>query len=376
MPKPTVLIQQNSISHYRLKLFELLCKNDDFNISILADNRSETPYLKTVYQEGNLGLRWIKVKTYAIRIPLLRTLYWQAGSLSAVISYKPNAVIAMGSPYSLTAWAICFICKIRKVPVLLWTHGLLEDEKGIKWFIRRFFYKIADKLLLYGQHAKYILKNKRFQENRISVVYNSLDYDLQKKIVSTLCDHDREGYKNRIGVIAGEGLVAFSGRLQAVKQIDLLIKAIAILTKKGRRVHAAIIGDGSERKKLSLLAKELEINELIHFHGESYNERFIGTVFSSSSLCVIPSGAGLTVMHAMAYGTPVLIHDRIEFHFPEWEAVRENETGFFYQYGNVNDMAEKINMAVFGSYDKEKIRHNCKEIIENNYNPYKQCDSI
>lgn len=376
MEKPIIFIQQNSISHYRLKLFELLCKNKDFNISILADAKSETAYLKTVDGNYSGGLRWIKVRTRIVRFPKLPELYWQAGSLNAVLKFKPNAVIAMGSPYSLTAWGLCIVCKKMKIPVLLWTHGLIENEKGTKWVIRKTLYKTAKKLLLYGDYAKRLLKERGFDENKLNVIYNSLDYQLQKKVASKICDHDREKYKHSIGCIQGEGLVSFSGRLQPVKKIDLLIKAIAILAKKGTRVHAAIIGDGTEREKLLLLAKKLKVDDLIYFHGESYDERFIGTVFSSSDLCVVPSGAGLTVIHAMAYGTPVLIHKRVELHGPEWEAVREKETGLFYQYGDINDMAIKIEEAVFGNYDKEKMRANCKKMIEDKYNPHKQCAAI
>lgn len=81
-------------------------------------------------------------------------------------------------------------------------------------------------------------------------------------------------------------------------------------------------------------------------------------------------------MHAMTFGTPVLLHDRVECHFPEWEAVQEGVTGFFYRFGSVSDMAQKISDALFPQPRKRDMAACCKAVIEEKYNPHRQVEII
>lgn len=166
-------------------------------------------------------------------------------------------------------------------------------------------------------------------------------------------------------------LLVFTGRLQPVKKLDQLIEATAQLNKNGIDTHLAFIGDGQQREFLDLLATDKKIRDKVHFLGASYDEAFIGLVFKASDLCVIPSGAGLTIMHAMVYGTPVLLSDNIAQHFPEWEAVEEGKTGFYYKTDDITDMVDKA-AEYLQSDNKSNIRQNCLKVIKEKYNPYVQ----
>jgi len=167
-------------------------------------------------------------------------------------------------------------------------------------------------------------------------------------------------------------LVVFTGRLQSVKRLDLLIRAIGQLDRRGRRVHLVLVGEGAERERLVKLASEEGVADLVHFLGALYDERALGLIYKASDLSVIPSGAGLSVMHAMVFGTPVLLHDHLPSHFPEWEAVEEGVTGFFYRHGDVNDLASKIELAVFPVAAKTWMASSCEKVIHERYNPSHQ----
>jgi hypothetical protein len=73
-------------------------------------------------------------------------------------------------------------------------------------------------------------------------------------------------------------------------------------------------------------------------------------------------------MHALGYGTPVLLHDSVEEHFPEWEAVKEAETGWFYRYDDLSDCAEKIIGALFPIPQKPAMTAACRSVINSRYN--------
>jgi len=309
------------------------------------------------------------MKTWIIRLPLLPDLYWQPGAVRYLWRERPSAAIALGSPYSVTAWAMVISGKLLKIPVLLWGHGLLGKESGVKWKIRKLFMQLATGQLLYGDHAKALLIGAGFDPKSLYVVYNSLNYDKQARIFEKIDSNNIQEWRRQLGVKEGEGLIAFTGRLQPVKRLDILVKAVARLRARGRRVHIALVGDGSERQALADLAISLEVADLLHLLGANYKEEYLGLVLRASDLCVVPSGAGLSVMHALTFGTPVVLHDRVEHHFPEWEAIEEGKTGFYYRFEDTDDLAEKVEQAIFPVPAKNKMEGFCRAVIRDRYNP-------
>lgn len=370
-----VYIQQSFIAHYRKAVFELLSSSEEFEFTFLADSRSDTPSIKTVEWETT-RIRLKYAPTSILKLPLIPSLFCQPAAIAHVARDKPDLVIAVGNPYSLTTWALLFIGRLWSIPIVLWSHGLLKSESGPKWWVRKSFYMLSRGLLLYGDHAKELLAEKGFDRRALKVVYNSLDFQNQEKLMNKIAKSELNLFRSSLGVSEGDGLIVFSGRLLRNKKLDLLLESVGILRGRDRVVHVALIGDGSERSLLVSQAIRLNIVSQIHFLGESYEEPFIAKVFMASDLAVIPSGAGLSVMHALGYGLPVLLHDRPDEHGPEWEAVREGETGFFYRYGDIQDMAQKIEGALFPKSRNTVMKEACLGMIRNRYNASAQANAI
>lgn len=369
-----VYLQQNCIPHYREPIFELLSACPTVEFTVFADSLPDSPFLKVIsWNETKIRRRY--ARNWKISLPKGLTLSWQPTVLRAILHEKPNLIIAMGSPYSLTAWACLIVGRLTRIPVLLWGHGLLKTEKGLKWFIRRTLYRMAAGQLLYGNHAKRLLAACHFDPRSLHVIYNSLMFDQHAHLAREITPQTIVELRQSLGM-ENEPLVMFTGRLQPVKRLDILIMAIGEIARRGRSVHLAILGDGSERASLESLARSLGIERLVHFLGAQYDESFIGVALSAASLAVVPSGAGLSVIHALSFGTPVVIHDRVEEHFPEWEAVEEGVTGFFYRYGNPQDLSLKIEEAVFPIPRKPSMENACRTVIKERYNPHRQVDVI
>ncbi len=363
---PLVLLQQACIPHYRRRLLETLGSDGRFRLVVLADPSADVPFLRL--SDAPHGYEFEPAKQYAIRFPLQPSFSWQPGVIAKVFRDRPDVVIAQGSPYDLTAWALTVVGRILGTEVLLWTHGLQGEEFGLKWVVRKCLYRLSRGLLLYGDHAKRLLIAKGFPADRLHVVYNSLDDCEQGEVFRRITVQDREAFRCSLGIETNERLICFTGRLQPVKRLPSLLQALALVMQRGKHVHLVLVGDGSERPRLESLSAELGLTRLVHFLGAVYDESRLGLVISASDLAVVPSGAGLTVMHSLAYGTPVLLHDRIEEHFPEWEAVREEETGWFYRWGEVSDCANKIIDTLFPRSRKHGMTGACRSMIGNRYN--------
>jgi glycosyltransferase involved in cell wall biosynthesis len=362
---PLIMLQQACVPHYRQRFFERLGSDDRFRLVVLADPHADVPFLRLASSSKKYQLE--PAKQYAMRLPFGLTLSWQPRVISNVLRQRPAVIVAQGSPYVVTAWWLVLMGRFLGMPVLLWTHGLQGEESGLKWLVRKSLYRLAAGLLLYGDHAKTLLIAKGFAADRLHVIYNSLDVDEQESIFRSLKDGDHEAFRRSLGIEPGERLICFTGRLQPVKRLPWLLRALALVKQRRERVHLAVVGGGGERPKLETLSAELGLAGLVHFLGEVYDEPRLGLVISASDLAVIPSGAGLSVMHALGYGTPVLLHDRAEDHFPEWEAVKEGGTGWFYRYGDLTDCADKITEALFPLPRKRAMAQACRSMVARRY---------
>ncbi len=103
--------------------------------------------------------------------------------------------------------------------------------------------------------------------------------------------------------------VIFSGRLLSHKNIDILIKAIAIAKNSLPRISCLIIGDGPEKVRLEHLVKNLNLNNNIHFPGFLENHDDVCSLIKSSQVFVLPStreGFGIVAIESHACGTPVI----------------------------------------------------------------------
>ena len=363
---PLVVLQQVCIPHYRRRLYETLGADPRFRFLVLADPSADVPFLPLTETPNQYEFQ--AAAQYLIRLPFGLSLSWQPAAVKAVVWNRPDVVIAQGSPYDLTAWMLTVVGRILHLPVLLWTHGLQGEESGVKWMVRAWLYRLSRGLLLYGDHAKQLLISKGIAADRLQVIYNSLDDGEQAAVSERITLEDCMAFRGSVGVEDDERLMCFTGRLQPVKRLPSLLQALNLVVQQGKNVHLVLVGEGSERPLLECLAKELGLADLVHFLGATYDESRLGLVISASDLAVVPSGAGLSVMHALAYGTPVLLHDKCEEHFPEWEAVKEGQTGWFYFSDDVSDCASKIIQALFPSPKKPEMRAACQAMIAGRYN--------
>jgi glycosyltransferase involved in cell wall biosynthesis len=95
------------------------------------------------------------------------------------------------------------------------------------------------------------------------------------------------------------------GELRPVKAIDVLIEALALLKRSGRRVSAAIAGEGPESAPLKAQAQRLEVADQVRFIGYCPARE----AFALGRMLVIPSRAEslpYVVLEAAAAGVPII----------------------------------------------------------------------
>lgn len=164
-----------------------------------------------------------------------------------------------------------------------------------------------------------------FNPNRLFVVHNSLDYDKQIVIRNQL-KKDRiyqEHFGNKYPVLL------FVGRLTGVKRLDMLVEVIHMSVNRNQPLNLIFIGKGEEQEKLQKMVDNLNIESYVWFYGASYDEKELSNLIYNADICVAPGNVGLTAIHSLVYGCPVITHDNFKEQMPEFEAIQKNVTGDF-----------------------------------------------
>jgi len=180
-------------------------------------------------------------------------------------------------------------------------------------------YKRADAIMLPGQAAyDFVRERFRIPEDKMHIFLNSIDL---------------ERFAPRPELRPIEGRVIFVGRLNRVKRLDLLIRAMADIDGTDLQV----VGEGEDREDLEALAGELDVPTL--FHGRVPNQVLPETL-AYGQVFVLPSvkeGNPKALMEAMACGRPCIATAAPG----NTDLIRHEETGLL-----VSDDPEAISQAI------------------------------
>ena len=299
---------------------------------------------------------------------------WQSRIIRECFLASFNQAIFLGDMNILSTWIGLLICKLRNKKTILWTHGFYGNEGYIKRYLRILFYSIGNKYLVYEQRGKKLMVNAGFDESKIFVIYNSLDYDLQKDYFK---NYQKKNIKRELTFFVNKKLktIIFLGRLTSVKKIDLLIKSLKKLNSKIIKFNLLIIGDGPEKSALKKISKKGLKKGWIYFYGKTYEESELSKLIYSSDLMVSPGNTGLNAVHALSYGTPVGTHNNFNKQMPEAAVIEDQITGFFFDENDSNNLSFKIKQW-FSKYNNKRTKAQRRRIIDEKYNPEYQFKMI
>jgi len=320
------------------------------------------------FYNSNGKLKWHFLKNIYIKDILV----FQTGIISKCIFSSYDAYIFNGEMQCLSTWIASLACKIRKKPVLFWSHGIYGNETRIKRTIRVLFFEIADYHLIYGKRSRDRMINSGFSSKNIYIVYNSLDYNRHRKLYEKRNKTEIDLMKSKLFPLnPGLPVIVFIGRLTKEKKLSYLLEAVNISRTKGILVNCLIIGTGRELQKLQLEAISLKLQKNVNFYGACYDEWTNSQLIMMAECCVSPGNVGLTAIHSMSLGTPVITHDNFSNQNPEVEAVIHNQTGLFFKENNIESLSNAINKIIINK-KKSLMEDKCLGQISKFWNPINQ----
>jgi len=356
-----IVLIYNYPLHYREAIFKKL--DIEYDVDFYFGDKLQEKIKAFDVNELNGTVRILKNVFYKKRV------LWRRGVVSLAFK-KYDKYIVLGEFHNLSLWLLLILLKIRNKGVYNWTHGYYGKEGLVTAFFKKIFFSLNTDVLVYGAYAKKMMIQNGVREDKIKVICNSLDYDRQKKIRDNLSYTDIyvEHFKNDYDV------VMFSGRLTKIKNIDLLVKTHKLIVDDyGENINVVIVGDGEEKDNLIAEVAKNKLSDNYWFFGETYDEKQIAELYYNASVCVSPGNVGLTAMHAMVYGCPVITHSDFSNQMPEFEAIDSGKTGFFFKRNSAEDLSRCIvEWLRYSSENREDIRKRCYMKIDEFYNPYYQ----
>ncbi|MBI5935831.1 MAG: glycosyltransferase [Chloroflexi bacterium] len=156
-----------------------------------------------------------------------------------------------------------------------------------------------------------------------------------------------------IGLASNQRMVLFVGRIEPLKGVDTLIRAMSCLKfqEVGHPVYLAIIGGEpdadpaqmtAEMARLQKLCDELAMGQTVVFLGKRAQDT-LPYYYSAADVLVMPSfyeSFGMVALEAMACGAPVIASQVGGLAF----LVRDGETGFTIPEGDPAALCDKLTL--------------------------------
>lgn len=359
--------------HYRIPVLKALASSRDIFYSFLGDTESSDDIKRVDFsKEESLKDRFIPVKNMWIG----HYLVWQKGVIKKLNKENFDAVIFLGDIRFLSTWMALIIMRIKGKKSYLWSHGLYGKESWLHLQIKLLFFKLAHGIFLYSNKARNLSIQHGVHKDKLIVIYNSLNFDETEQYRKGF----KEEFKIKIASVFKHSslpILFCIGRINKTKKIHMLIEAISILKERQININCFIIGEGSEKKHLEDLVEKLNLKDHLNFVGELYDEKEISQYILSADACVCPGPVGLTGMHSLSYGVPVISNDNFSTQMPEHEAIIPGVNGAFFKDGDVCDLANKIEECISQRLeDRDGSIQNCLSVIQQYYNPEFQKKTI
>ena len=370
--KEKILFITNFFPSYRKNIWEKLLNNKKSDIIFYFDPiQNEGIQVEKKNSKSNKRKNSFKeIKNFYF----FGRVIWQSRIVRECLSASFNQAIFLGDMNILSTWIALLICRLRNKKTILWTHGFYGNESHIKRWLRILFYSIGNKYLLYEQRGRKLMIKAGFESSKIFIIYNSLDYELQKKYFE---DYQKNNIKKEFTFFKNSKLktIIFLGRLTSVKKIDLLIKSVNKLNSKIVKFNLLIIGEGPQKSLLKKISKKGLDKGWIYFYGKTYDESELSKLIYSSDLMVSPGNTGLNAVHALSYGTPVATHNNFNKQMPEAAIIEVKKTGFFFNENDSDDLSFNIELW-FSKFSFNTTQLERRGIIDEKYNPEYQVKII
>jgi len=353
-----VLYLTNLPTPYRVNFFNELGKFCELTVAYerrFASDRNE---------------KWLSGKSSNFCSVFLRGLNYKTESalcldILKMIKNENYDHIIVGGYSTPTGMLTILYLKFMKIKFTLNSDGgIIKNDSRIKALVKKTFISSAENWLSTGKVTNdYLAYYGANTEDIIEYPFTSLtETDLLKSICNDSVKKEiRESLK-----IKEENVILFVGQLIHRKGIDLLLKAVPLLTKP---VGVYIIGGKPPKEYIDLL-HNLSLDNVYFL--DFMEKEMLSRYYLASDIFVLPTREdiwGLVINEAMSYGLPIITTNKC---VAGVELVEDSINGYIIESDNVNQLINKCNKLLESSSVRRNFAQNNLNKISN-YTIEKMC---
>ncbi len=243
---------------------------------------------------------------------------------------------ALVGEYLKQWWHVPHITMFHTLGAMKNAVGIGEDEPELRIVTERDLAQKCSRIIAATVREKEdLIRHYGVVPERIGVIPCGVNLELFHPV-------DKEMARQQLGLVDSK-IILFVGRIEPLKGIDQLLKAMPYL-ENGRRPKLMIIGGDEhshhELERLQKLARALQVQDSVDFLGLVKQERML-YLYSAADVCVVPSyyeSFGLVALESLACGTPVVATDVGNLK----NIIRQGETGYVIIDNTPQRLADKI----------------------------------
>jgi glycosyltransferase involved in cell wall biosynthesis len=320
-------IVQRILAPYRFPLFQALARRQGIDLTLVYGQPSPFSALKSVEPPEEAGCFRLHNRYWGKK----ERLVWSSGLLKFLWKQRFEVTIAEFNPRIVSNVVACLLTYFSRNRFVWWGHGLSPESLDSNWItsIRLKLIQLSDGIVLYEESMAKHLTDLGVPPERIYVARNTID----TAAIERLRNDDFPGNRDRI---------LYVGRLVPGKKLDLLIQAFGIARSDVRNdLRLTIVGDGPERDNLSQEVDRLNLSDRVELLPGTYDEEMLSGYFNGSMISVTPGYVGLSVIHCLAYGLPVITAIG-EPHSPEFAALEHGRNSEIVSKDSPGELAKSM----------------------------------
>jgi D-inositol-3-phosphate glycosyltransferase len=226
------------------------------------------------------------------------------------------------SHYWLSGWVALQLRQLWSVPTVHMSHTLgypknaaaqqiWEQEPPRRLQVEYEVLRCSDALVAESPASKqHMVQEYGVDPARVQVIPCGVDTTL-------FCPQDRQQARRALGLPEAAPIVLFVGRLQPLKGLDTLLRAVHLVRQHYPTLHVRIVGGGvdegdpheaEELGRLRAQAEHLNLTPHLTFT-KAQPQETLAQYYAASDVFVMPShyeSFGMVVLEAMACGLPVV----------------------------------------------------------------------
>jgi glycosyltransferase involved in cell wall biosynthesis len=186
--------------------------------------------------------------------------------------------------------------------VVFTEHGRLSDAgpSAKRRIVNPWLGRLPSRIFAVSADLRRHMIAEGFPAERVEVAYNGIDAGEMPTAV------ERTDSRRELQVHDDEVVLGTVGRLDAVKDLGVMIHALASVRPAGAPYRLVLVGDGPERSPLEDLATGLGVRGVVTFTGYRADVRRLLPGFDLFLNSSVHEGVSLTILEAMAAGLPVV----------------------------------------------------------------------